>query len=102
MTEKKSNDFFGSEIGLLCSMELEDHYGRMYTNGMEAIRSGSFKVDDYLNGQPDDRYGLTLRIKLRGKVVEEIKKLINALNENAPGQYYYSHPRQDLIKKIAS
>lgn len=69
---------------------LRDHYDRMWSEALPAIRAGKVDVDAVLAaGRPDRRRGLTLMARPAWDVRRRVAAWLEQLRELEPDQYYY-------------
>ncbi len=74
---------------------LEALYLRINAAGKEAILNRKENIDPVLNNlEQDQRFGLSLLITIKGKIVENFKFLMEEVKKTEPEQYFY--PESDL------
>lgn len=81
-------------------MNLEDHYKKLYKESIIKISSDNYEIDDLIDSNQDDRFGITLLIRPSIEIKEKIQKFIKEIEEIEPNQYYY--PNSDIHITVMS
>lgn len=74
--------------------DLSTHYERMYRDASASIAAGRYTLDQMIDDPGDNRFGISLIIKLSDELCDKIIALQNQFKSIEPEQYYY--PRTDL------
>ncbi len=72
-------------------MNLSELYDNLYKTSIDSIKKSNFRVDEYLNDKPDDRFGITLLIRPKKELLLKIEKFLAELKVIEPHQYYYQN-----------
>lgn len=75
-------------------MNLASHYNMMNKESAEAIQNDTYLIDKLIDSKSDQRFGITLLIRLNKPIHNKVQHLISRLKEIEPDQYYY--PNSDL------
>ena len=70
-------------------MNLQKHYNDIYDACIKKVKSNNFLVDNLIDSESDNRYGLTLLIRPPVTVTTKIQTFLDELKEVEPNQYYY-------------
>ena len=70
-------------------MNLKIHYDNLYADFREKIQLVNFNIDEFIDSNSDDRYGVTLLFRPPIEVKQKIQSFLNELNVVDPYQYYY-------------
>jgi len=81
-------------------MDLTNRYNTLYDQSWEALLQNQATLDAYLNGQYDNRFGITLLLRLDGPIIDQIQHFQEAQKAIEPEQYYY--PRSDIHVTVLS
>lgn len=81
---------------------LQEHYDAMYRMAWPQIQGGHCQTDTLLDARPEDdtRRGMSLLMRPSSKVKHSIQRVLDALREEAPEQYYY--PASDIHVTVLS
>jgi len=72
-------------------MNLKEQYDHLYSECKKAIKLINFQIDENINSNTDDRYGVTLLIRPPIEIKNRIQLFLNELKEVEPTQYYYNN-----------
>ena len=75
-------------------MNLKEHYSNLYKTAIANILSDHYDIDDLIDSDSDNRYGITLLIRPSIEVKENLQKFLGELKQVEPDQYYY--PNSDI------
>lgn len=78
----------------MTNLEITNHYNKLFEESIEIIRSDNYKVDNLIDSNFDNRFGITLLIRPSNDVKNEFQKFLSAVNSVEPKQYYY--PSSDI------
>ncbi len=81
-------------------MTLAKHYDNLYTNCIRKVKSENFLIDNLIDSESDDRYGITLLIRPPAIIKHKIQTFLNDLKHLEPNQYYY--PNSDIHITVMS
>lgn len=81
-------------------MNLESHYKELYNESISKISSDNYEIDDLIDSNEDNRFGITLLIRPSIEIKERIQKFIKEVNNIEPNQYYY--PNSDIHITVMS
>lgn len=81
-------------------MNLESHYKKLYKESISKISSDNYEIDDLIDSNKDNRFGITLLIRPSIEIKERIQKFIKEINNIEPNQYYY--PNSDIHITVMS
>ena len=81
-------------------MDLEHHYEQMYQQAKPELQAGRVVIDPWLGQAGDDRYGLTILLRLTQEVEDKVQAALDEFRAIEPGQYYY--PASDLHVTVLS
>tara|TARA_R110002072_G_scaffold140149_4_gene284034 strand:- start:1370 stop:2065 length:696 start_codon:yes stop_codon:yes gene_type:complete len=81
-------------------MNLESHYKKLYNESISKISSDNYEIDDLIDSNKDNRFGLTLLIRPSIEIKEKIQKFIKEIKKIEPNQYYY--PNSDIHITVMS
>lgn len=70
-------------------VDLEKHYYDLYRKCIKNVKLGNFLVDNLIDSESDDRYGITLIIRPPDKIKNQIQIFLDELKQFEPNQYYY-------------
>jgi 2'-5' RNA ligase len=74
--------------------DLSAHYERMYSDAHASIAAGKYVLDPMIDDVADNRFGISLNMKLPHEVCDNILAVQHEFKSIEPEQYYY--PRTDL------
>jgi 2'-5' RNA ligase len=72
-------------------MKLKQKYDKLFAEFKKAAKSISFQVDEFIDSNSDDRYGITLIIRPPISVRNRIQIFLDELKKLEPNQYYYEN-----------
>jgi 2'-5' RNA ligase len=72
-------------------MKLKQNYDKLFAEFKKAANSISFQVDEFIDSNSDDRYGITLIIRPPISVRNRIQIFLDELKKLEPNQYYYEN-----------
>ncbi|TPN85124.1 2'-5' RNA ligase family protein [Aquimarina algicola] len=81
-------------------MNLESHYKELYDHSISKISSDNYEIDNLIDSDKDNRFGITLLIRPPIEIKEEIQKFIKEIKRIEPNQYYY--PNSDIHITVMS
>lgn len=81
-------------------MNLESHYKKLYNESISKISSDNYEIDDLIDSNRDNRFGITLLIRPSIEIKEKIQKFITQIKKIEPNQYYY--PNSDIHITVMS
>ncbi len=81
-------------------MNLENHYKELYDHSISKISSDNYEIDNLIDSDKDNRFGMTLLIRPPIEIKEEIQKFIKEIKRIEPNQYYY--PNSDIHITVMS
>lgn len=81
-------------------MNLEEHYKKLYNDSINKISSDNYEIDDFIDSNKDERFGITLLIRPSIEIKEKIQKFIKEIEKIEPNQYYY--PNSDIHITVMS
>ncbi len=64
-------------------------YDNLYSDSLTKIQNDNFRIDEQIDSDTDDRYGITLLFRPPVFIKNEIQKFLNELKKVEPSQYYY-------------
>lgn len=70
-------------------MNLTHHYNELLANSLLKIKTDNCQVDNLIDSPDDNRYGITVIIRLNNDVKSIINRFIDDLKAIEPNQYYY-------------
>lgn len=70
-------------------MNLFTHYQNLYISFEEEFNNSNVAIDNLIDSQNDDRYGITLLIRPPENIKETIAEFNSELSKIEPDQYYY-------------
>lgn len=81
-------------------MNLENHYTKLYNESISKISSDNYEIDDLIDSNKDNRFGITLLIRPSIEIKDKIQKFIKEIEKIEPHQYYY--PNSDIHITVMS
>lgn len=81
-------------------MNLESHYKKLYNESIRKISSDNYEIDDLIDSNKDNRFGITLLIRPSIEIKERIHTFITEIKKIEPNQYYY--PNSDIHITVMS
>lgn len=81
-------------------MNLKKHYDDLYRASIKKINSNNFLIDNLIDSESDDRYGITLLIRPPDTIKNKIQQFLDELKKLEPNQYYY--PNSDIHITVMS
>jgi 2'-5' RNA ligase len=81
-------------------MNLESHYKKLYNESIRKISSNNYEIDDLIDSNKDNRFGITLLIRPSIEIKERIQAFIKEIKEIEPNQYFY--PNSDIHITVMS
>ncbi|OAD41554.1 2'-5' RNA ligase family protein [Polaribacter atrinae] len=81
-------------------MNLESHYKKLYNESINKISSDNYEIDDLIDSNKDNRFGITLLIRPSIEIKEKIQKFIKEIKKIEPNQYFY--PNSDIHITVMS
>jgi len=81
-------------------MNLESHYKKLYNESISKISSDNYEIDDLIDSNKDNRFGITLLIRPSIEIKEKIQKFIKEIKKIEPNQYFY--PNSDIHITVMS
>ncbi|MBL6449596.1 mutarotase [Fulvivirga sp. 29W222] len=70
-------------------MNLKEHYDKLYQDSIQKIQSDSYQVDELIDSDGDNRFGITLLLRPDNTVKSNIHKLLSEISLIEPNQYFY-------------
>jgi len=84
-------------------MNLAQHYNTLYNESLKLIKTDNCLTDNLIDNLKDNRYGLTLLIRLNQQINNNINLFLSELSKAEPHQYYYPfHDRHITVMSIIS
>ncbi|MEO6168812.1 MAG: hypothetical protein ABIO46_15835 [Chitinophagales bacterium] len=80
--------------------DLSAYYNSLFDESVKAFLAGDYFIDAQINSLSDNRFGLTLIIKIDDSIKIKIQSFIDDLKNIDPHQYYYS--QSDLHVTVMS
>jgi len=71
------------------NFNLQDHYKKLYSESLEKIKKENFGVDEQIDSESDNRYGITLLFRPPNSLKRKIQNFLAELKKIEPAQYYY-------------
>lgn len=81
-------------------MELQQQYDQFFIEGIRAIETGTYTINELLQADLDQRYGITLLLRPDASIRASIQQFLSELRSIDPHQYYY--PESDMHVTILS
>ncbi|KKK59631.1 hypothetical protein LCGC14_3032470, partial [marine sediment metagenome] len=81
-------------------MNLELHYKKLYSESINKISNDTYEIDNLIDSDKDNRFGITLLVRPSTKVKEKIQKFLEKIKKIEPDQYYY--PNSDIHVTVMS
>jgi len=81
-------------------MNLPEHYNKLYQDSIQKIKSDTYQIDNLIDSSLDNRFGITLLIRLDKQIRDAIHKFLSDLKMVEPDQYYY--PDSDIHVTVMS
>lgn len=81
-------------------MNLELHYKKLYNDLISKISNDNYEIDNLLDSDKDNRFGITLLVRPSMEVKEQIQKFLEKIKKIEPDQYYY--PNSDIHITVMS
>ncbi|MGJ8742941.1 2'-5' RNA ligase family protein [Polaribacter sp.] len=81
-------------------MNLENHYKNLYKESVRKISSDNYEIDNLIESENDNRFGITLLVRPPIEIKERIQKYIQEIKKIEPNQYYY--PNSDIHITVMS
>lgn len=72
-------------------MDLNTHYKNLYKNAIAKISKNEYDLDNLIDSNQDQRFGITLLIRPSETVKNNIQKFLTKLKQIEPHQYYYNN-----------
>lgn len=72
-------------------MHLSNHYNNLCKSFVNDLTKSNVTVDELIDSNNDDRYGITLLIRPPENIKDKIAEINSELIEIEPEQYYYRH-----------
>ncbi len=70
-------------------MNLKEHYNKLYQDSIHKIQSDSYQIDELIDSDNDNRFGITLLLRPDNFVKDKIQKLLSKIKLIEPNQYFY-------------
>jgi len=70
-------------------MNLQEHYNKLYLDSIQKIESDSYQIDELIDSNSDNRFGITLLLRPNTLVKGNIQKLLSKIRLIEPNQYFY-------------
>ena len=81
-------------------MNITEHYNNLYQDSIQKIQSDSYQVDNLIDSDNDNRFGITLLLRPDNSVKTNIQKFLSDIRTIEPNQYFY--PDSDLHVTVMS
>lgn len=81
-------------------MNLKSHYKKLYSESISKIASNDYEIDNLIDSNKDNRFGITLLIRPSIEIKERIQEFIQRIKKIEPNQYYY--PNSDIHITVMS
>ena len=81
-------------------MDLKRHYDNLYKESIKKIVADKYHIDNQIDSQLDNRFGLTLVIRPDFQTKNKIQGFLDELKEAQSEQYYY--PNSDIHITVMS
>lgn len=81
-------------------MELQQQYDQFFKEGIRAIETNTYTINELLQADLDQRYGITLLMRPDAAARVSIQQFLSELRSIDPHQYYY--PESDMHVTILS
>ncbi|KYP14260.1 hypothetical protein, partial [Flavihumibacter sp. CACIAM 22H1] len=81
-------------------MELQAHYDQFFREGVRALETGTYTINELLYADLDQRYGITLLTRPDKAIRTSIRQFLETFKAIDPNQYYY--PDSDIHVTILS
>ncbi|HEA31469.1 MAG TPA: mutarotase [Leeuwenhoekiella sp.] len=81
-------------------MNLELHYKKLYSESIDKISKDDYEIDNLIDSDSDNRFGITLLVRPSADVKEKIQEFLNKIKKIEPDQYYY--PNSDIHITVMS
>lgn len=81
-------------------MNLENHYKKLYEESVGKIASDHYEIDNLIESDKDNRFGITLLVRPPIEVKDRIQEFLEIFKKIEPNQYYY--PNTDIHITVMS
>ncbi|MEH0153345.1 2'-5' RNA ligase family protein [Limibacter armeniacum] len=81
-------------------MKLKEHYNKLYEESIQKIKNDQYQIDDLIDSNEDNRYGVTLLIRPDKNAQNKIQQFLDELRVVEPKQYFY--PNTDIHVTVMS
>lgn len=80
--------------------DFNTHYNALFEASSKAFLAGNYFIDHHIKSASDNRFGLTLVIRVNDQITSNIQSFIDELKKIEPPQYYY--PNSDIHVTVMS
>ena len=77
-----------------------EHYNSLYDESIKKITANEYEIDNLIDSPSDNRFGITLLIRPKDYINDNIQKFLDELKSVEPEQYYY--PNSDIHVTVMS
>lgn len=81
-------------------IDLDQHYTQLYNSSISSLQEGTYQIDDMIDSNSDNRYGITLLIRPQMNIRNNIQVFLDELKQIDPELYYY--PNSDIHITVMS
>ncbi|KJD32965.1 mutarotase [Tamlana nanhaiensis] len=81
-------------------MNLQAHYLSLYNHAISVYKNDTYEVDNNIDSELDNRYGITLLIRPPKEIKAQISSFLNDLKRIESNQYFY--PETDIHITVMS